>query len=128
VLTIWRRVLLPHQAAHLNITAFPANADVLRIAEVLARAAGQDYSCAVMQQGARKFLGLGFKIEIKLKLQYTTVNHNHDAPPVKNLDCSRCVRLGPVPCRRQEPSLACSVLWQRHSRSMCARLPCGTTC
>ena len=52
VLTIWRRVLLPHQAAHLNITAFPANADVLRIAEVLARAAGQPYSCAVMQQGA----------------------------------------------------------------------------
>lgn len=52
VLTIWRRVLLPHQAAHLNITAFPANADVLRIAEVLARAAGHGYSCAVMQQGA----------------------------------------------------------------------------
>jgi hypothetical protein len=52
VLTIWRRVFTPAQAAHMNIAAYPSNADVLRVAEVLARAAGHPYSCTVMKQGA----------------------------------------------------------------------------
>ena len=54
VLTVWLRVLTPAQTAHLHVTAFPADADLLRISEVLAAEAGQPSSCRVITTGASR--------------------------------------------------------------------------
>jgi len=52
MLTVWRRVLSPMQVAHMNVTSYPGHTDILRIAEVLAKQAGEPMSCTIMKAAA----------------------------------------------------------------------------
>lgn len=57
VLAVWREVLTAGQSAHLHVVAFPGFADALRIAESVARDAGQPPSCTLLSRGAVRLAG-----------------------------------------------------------------------